>query len=303
MNPFDMLGGDLSKMMEQLSGQLGGEDAEGLDLEALAQQFGGAGAESFDPDALAAQFGGQEVSGLDNQIAPEDIQRVRESMEEAGISEDELNAAAEEFNAQMGNVDLSNLTQQLGGADFNNLMIGLTEQMQGGFMGKLMQKMMKKFEKAMPNSEEEAPVQLDQLDDDDLLEALQYRQEREKFDPPADPLDVYTGVKRVFYIVRLFMMEMDEGGLSQYLVNEPAGAAELETMLRTVHADEIADLLHRFLEENGIAPDSLSAESVEAYMKLERQYDFDSFDDAYYRAEPPIGESLAAYCRAHLEEF
>jgi hypothetical protein len=80
MNPFDMLGGDLSKMMEQLSGQLGGEDVEGLDLEALAQQFGGAGAESFDPDALAAQFGGQEVSGLDNQIAPEDIQRVRQAV-------------------------------------------------------------------------------------------------------------------------------------------------------------------------------------------------------------------------------
>lgn len=288
MNPFDMFGGDLGKMLEQLGEQMGEE---------------GIG----DADAVAQQLGGENFADLQNQLSEGDMQAVRESMTEAGISEDELNEAAAELNQNLGNLNLGDLTSQMGGADFNNLMIGITEQMQSGMMGKLMQKMMgkamKKFEKAAADSDEEEETPLDQLDDDDLLDALQFRQENEKFDAPADPMDVYTGVKRTFYIVRAFMTEMDEGGLSQYLVNEPAGAKELEAELRTVHADEIADLLHKFLADNGIEPGSLSAESVQAYIELVKEYDFEAFDDAYYRADPPINESLAAYCRAHLEEL
>jgi len=283
MNPFDMLGGDLSEMMEQLNAQM---NAEGIDMNALAQQFGG-----------------QDFAGLQGQLNPDDMVAVRQSMEEAGVSEDELNEAAAELNQRLADGNLSELTQQMEGADFNNMMISLTEQMQGGFMGKLMQKMMKKLEKAMPNAEDDEETPLIDLDDDHLIEALAKRMEQEPFTEPADPIDYYTGTKRVFYIVHTFMWEMDEGGLSQYLVNNPDAAADLPAALDTVHADEIAALLRKFAADNGFALDSFSAESVEKYVELTKQYDFDSFDDAYYRADPPITESLAAYCRAHLEEF
>lgn len=283
MNPFDMLGGDLSKMMEQFGAQM---DAEGVDMEALAQQLGQ-----------------QAPEDLQEQWNADDIEQMRASMRDAGVSDEDLNEAASEINQWIENGTLGDVTQQMEGADFNNLMISLTEQMQGGFFGKLVQKAMKRIERAMPGADPDEAIPLEEMDDDDLLEALKIRQDQEKFDEPADPIDYYTGVKRVFYIVHTFMWEMDCGGLSQYLVNNPEAAADLPAALDTIHADAIAKLLRDFLAENGIAPDSLRAEDVPAYVELTKQYDFDSFDDAYYRADPPLGETLAAYCRAHLEEF
>ena len=297
MNPFDMFGGDFNEMMAKLSGQLGGEGTDGID---------GLG-NLDDLNALAQQLGVHDLSDLQGELNPEDLSAVQQSMANAGVSEEELNAAAQELNAQLENGGLSALTQQMQGADYNNLMVSLSEQMQGnGFMGKMMKKLTKQFEEARQKTQEVTEMDtqaLDALSDDDLIDAIAARMEREPFTEPADPIDYYTGTKRIFYIVHTFMWEMDEGGLSQYLVNNAEAAADLPAALEAIHADEIADMLRKFAADNGFALDSLSADSVEQYIELTAQYDFDSWEDAYYRTEPPIGECLANYCRAHLEDF
>ncbi len=268
MGIFDMLNGDFGKLMENLADQL---KESGL--------FDNA---QLDPEQL-------------NNAAAQ----AEEMLSESGISDEEFSAAAAQAQQQLAGGMFS-------GVDFNNAMIALNEQLESGGLNDMLSGMMEQMRSRCDEYTNLKEEELGTLDDETLYEAIRARLEREPFDEPADPFDVYTGAKRVFYIIDNFYQELSEGGLCQYLVNLPNEAPFLPDALKEAGAANRAHMLEGFLEEAGISLDALDAfhaDSEQAYLEIEGKYPFDEIDDALYDTSPQLNILLAQYARAHLAEF
>lgn len=153
--------------------------------------------------------------------------------------------------------------------------------------------------------------QLLSLDDETLCNTLSIRLlwETRWKKSRADNAEFYHGAKRVFYVIKQYVAEMNNGGLCQYFINPSRLAAPylLESM-QEIGSFRYAELLNDFLTENGIDVtnlDSFIIKDLSEFQEQNRRYPFDAYDDAFYAlyGEEPLLHDLMVYVRRHMEEF
>lgn len=108
-----------------------------------------------------------------------------------------------------------------------------------------------------------------------------------------------------------FDFEIQNGGLSQYLINEEDEYIEsIVDYLRMVGAEEQATLLETFMAENNIEFKSVETNSIEESIEFEKSKPFDKFNDAYMEIYAPDEEwkpdfegVIVSYIQENIEDF
>lgn len=113
--------------------------------------------------------------------------------------------------------------------------------------------------------------------------------------------------QKIFLAVDLFYNEVNNGGLCQFLVNSSSEYAPyLSESLEKVGALKIQKLFHNFITDNMINLKDLTSfkiENIDAYLEQQGRYDFDKFDDAFYKLEEleNQAELLAKYAKENID--
>ncbi len=127
------------------------------------------------------------------------------------------------------------------------------------------------------------------------------------FPSEADALSEMSPQQRTVYILNIYDMEMQNGGLCQFFVNSSRRLApDLDACMETVGAEEHRQLLAEFVSKNNIDLqdlDSFNIFSIQDYTKQTERYDFDSYDNAYYMELPPLSDYIANYIKANITHF
>lgn len=108
-----------------------------------------------------------------------------------------------------------------------------------------------------------------------------------------------------------FDMEIQNGGLAQYLINEDDEyIANIIDYLRVVGAEDQASLLETFMEENDIEFKSVETNSIEESIEFEKSKPFDKFNDAYMDIytpdetwKPDFEGLIVSYIQENIEDF
>ncbi len=112
--------------------------------------------------------------------------------------------------------------------------------------------------------------------------------------------------ERLFYLISMFDMEIQNGGLCQYFTNtEPEELRQLSDALHALGAAEHRALFEKFIADNRInlqKPKGFRVRSQLGYWMLLKKYPFDAFDDAYMQLQP-LQDILTAYARTNIERF
>ena len=146
------------------------------------------------------------------------------------------------------------------------------------------------------------------LSDDKLFETvyLQLLELVESFEDEETALSQIRPVQRIVYILSIYDMEMQNGGLCQFFVNSSrALAPDVKPCLKTVGAEEHYRLFADFVTENRLCLqnlDSFEITDVEEYAAQMNRYDFESFDTAYYELEP-LEAKIVAYIKTNIADF
>ena len=154
--------------------------------------------------------------------------------------------------------------------------------------------------------------------DDVLCEVLSYRNDQAanaQFGPPhkrrqslAECYSAFSGARRVYALVDLYLLEMDVDGLCEVLTGELRELVwELPGLLREVGADAHAALLEAFFTDNGIDPREMSSFRIGRDLETDYaaqtvRYPYPAFNQAF-AVLPPLASSLARYAREHLSEL
>ena len=125
----------------------------------------------------------------------------------------------------------------------------------------------------------------------------------------ADDFDALPESVRILYVVEIFNVEIMNGGLCQFFVNEGVELAPLvSAALRAVGFAKGAELYEAFLSENRISlfdMESFRIDDIEEYEDQTERYPFDDFDDEYYDLceELDVEQLMLDYANAHAEDF
>lgn len=113
--------------------------------------------------------------------------------------------------------------------------------------------------------------------------------------------ETLNDAQKTVYAVAEFDMEVQCGGLCQFLYNDYEEAPYVSSSLAKIGADEYQKLYDSFIEGNDI--DISRLDEIE-YEDMYDMYPFDEFDDAYYElyGRQPLETMLAAYIREHIDE-
>ena len=122
-------------------------------------------------------------------------------------------------------------------------------------------------------------------------------------------------VKFYLFAANIFDMEMQNGGLCQFLIN--AGnihGSMIEEALRVFGAEEHLRLVSEFCSQNGLdlcnlrklIPARMEPYGMtDFYLRLINEYPFDEFERMYYKLESdcPLQSILATYVRKNISLF
>ena len=108
-----------------------------------------------------------------------------------------------------------------------------------------------------------------------------------------------------------FDLEIQNGGLAQYLINEDDEyIANILDYLRIVGAEDQATLLETFMAENDIEFKSVETSSIEESIEFEQSKPFDKFNDAYMEIftpdetwKPDFEGLIVSYIQENIEDF
>ena len=113
-------------------------------------------------------------------------------------------------------------------------------------------------------------------------------------------------VQRTVYILSIYDMEIQNGGLCQFFVNSSRSLAPyVNPCLKTVEAEAHNQLFAAFVANNQLDLhnlDSFEITDVEEYAAQTERYDFDTFDNAYCELTP-LQDYIVAYIKANISEF
>lgn len=164
---------------------------------------------------------------------------------------------------------------------------------------------------AMGNYDEMKQLHADALltlSDDDLFEAvyLQNLDIAESAEDEDQELEQFRGPRRIVYILSMFDMEIQNGGLCQFFVNSSSAVAPyVREALSCVGANEHLNLFEEFITTNNIDVSRLESFKVfrkRGYIKQTKRFDFDAFDDAYSEL-PALQEKVVAYIKNNIDAF
>ena len=153
-----------------------------------------------------------------------------------------------------------------------------------------------------------SPAQMVALPNEELFAAATARIDAiaDGFDDVMEGFQAMSEHQRLVYALNYWQMEVNNGGLCQFFVNSSRCLAPyIGQYLRSVGADNHADLYEGFIRRNGIDTHDLSSFQISRVKDFEAQtqrYPFDTFDDAFYEL-PGLEELLTAYIRTHADAF
>lgn len=146
------------------------------------------------------------------------------------------------------------------------------------------------------------------LPDEQLFETvyLQNLDRVESFPSEYIALSQITPAQRTVYILSIYDMEIQNGGLCQFFVNSSRSLAPyvIECM-ETVGADAHIQLFSEFISNNAIDLhdlDSFEIFDIEDYEAQEKRYGFEDFNDAYCEL-PTLQAYMIAYIKANISDF
>ena len=108
------------------------------------------------------------------------------------------------------------------------------------------------------------------------------------------------------YSLNKFEAEVNNGGLCQFFVNSSRECAPyISDALAAVGALELKVLYDNFISENKIDVNDLSSfkiSAVDEYIEQTTRFDFDSFDDEFYK-DTNIHQQIIDYSRKHVDQL
>lgn len=146
------------------------------------------------------------------------------------------------------------------------------------------------------------------LSDDRLFESVYlYNLDLvDSFPDESTALSQISPERRVVYILSIFDMELQDGGLCQFFVNSSRTLAPyIDECLKTVGAEEHRKLFAEFVADNRIDLNNLESfmiSSVEEYAAQTERYDFDAFNTACFELNA-LQDFIVAYIKANITEF
>ena len=140
-------------------------------------------------------------------------------------------------------------------------------------------------------------------------EKLYFKMIEQYPEPENTAFSEYPAAGRALFIVLIFDMEIQNGGLAQFFWNCGVIYAKLlPDALRFTGLSDVADLYESFIHDNDITLDVIASFRerapgfVESYEWYD-WYDYDTFDDAYMRIweETDINQRFIDYSDHHPE--
>ena len=112
--------------------------------------------------------------------------------------------------------------------------------------------------------------------------------------------------ERIFYAVNYLEVEVNNGGLCQFFVNESRAVAPLVSeYLGMIGAFAQQKLYDDFIGKYHIDVTDLSSFDIESFEDFTAQYErypFDEFDDAFYKMKP-LQDYLTKFVGDNIEDF
>ena len=116
------------------------------------------------------------------------------------------------------------------------------------------------------------------------------------------------------FVLWMWNIEMLNGGLCQFFVNNGAYASLVPGSLEAVGAEKYTSLLCDFVDKHGINLEDLSEfelipqldkEDFSPYIEAHEKYPFVDFDNAFYDlyGSDPLEGRIAGYIRDHIDAF
>ena len=150
--------------------------------------------------------------------------------------------------------------------------------------------------------------ELSQLSDEELFEAVWNRTENivSSKDDFADGFNDLNDEQRIFYAVNYLEMEVNNGGLCQFFVNQSRMFAPIvSAYMGVIGATEHQKLYDTFIEKQHIDTNNLSSfdcDTIEDFQSQYKRYPFDEYDNAFYELEP-LQNHLISFIKKHIEKF
>ena len=113
---------------------------------------------------------------------------------------------------------------------------------------------------------------------------------------------------RNLHVVAIFTMEIMNGGLCQFFVNNGEEYASLVSdALIAVGLDKVAAMYNAFLSDSGISMSDMESFEIDGIDEFEEQterYPFDDFDDAFYELSESLDmeQAMLDYANAHAAD-
>ena len=111
---------------------------------------------------------------------------------------------------------------------------------------------------------------------------------------------------KTVYILSIYDMEIQNGGLCQFFVNSSRLLAPyVDGCLQTINAQEHKKLLYEFVTNNNIDLkhlESFEIEDINEYAAQTMRYDFDAFDNAYIELTP-LQDYIVSYIKDNISAF
>ncbi len=116
--------------------------------------------------------------------------------------------------------------------------------------------------------------------------------------------ETYTEEQINLYTLMSFETEVNNGGLCQFFVNSSRECAPyVSGALNEIDALEIKNLFDEFVLKNNIdLNDLFEIHSIEEYNTLEEKYDFDGFDEKFYKDEN-FTSRILSYARKNINKI
>lgn len=144
-------------------------------------------------------------------------------------------------------------------------------------------------------------------DDAEAAYAALYEQLMQQVFAEQTELDADFWTTHPLALVMMLDLEIQNGGLAQFLWNEGAEAAPaVPAALRTMNLPEIAELYERFMASHGITQEAINGFRTQFpdFVSLYSAYPFDAFEQAYMtcREELCLPQRVLDFAALHSED-
>ncbi len=150
--------------------------------------------------------------------------------------------------------------------------------------------------------------ELKKLSDEQLYETV-YLQTIDLVETFSDEETAFSKIsveQKTFYILSIYDMEIQNGGLCQFFVNSSRSLAPyIQENLSIIGATGHNELFTDFIQSNNIDINNLDSfiiSDIDEYEAQTKLYDFETFDNKYIEL-PTLQSYMTNYIKANIEKF